>query len=225
MAFTFLQAVNDTLKRHGTIAGSAGELTTFTDTGFQGHIDLCIQVWNEVVHELYSFGTFHGEQKEGTLTLATDTTTYATPSDFEQMSGETWETAVMVNTGNFFMREYPGGHLKLYADQPDPSDFTGRPRHWVLDKTGDNFKVDSTPTADENGDAYTFLYDKEIALTTTTDTFPFTDTVVRALTPVVAELMRIDDKEARLSSTSFRRALKYVREKNDNKEWGFAHSR
>lgn len=220
MAFTLLQAINRTLKRHGTIAGSSGELTSFTDTSRQRTVDLCLQVWNEVVHELYSYGTFQGEQSVGTLTLTTGTTVYAVPSDFEQMSGETWETKVMVNTDNYRLHEYPGGHQQLYADQPDPSDFSGRPTHWVLDKTQNSFKVDATPTADENGDAYTFLYDKEIVLDDTTDTFPFSDTVVRALVPVVADLMRIDDKEARLASPSFRRALKYVNQSNASKEYG-----
>lgn len=225
MAKTFLTATNDVLKRAGIIAGSSGELSSFTDTSRQRHIDKVIQIWNEVVHELYSLGVFQGEVATGTITLATSTREYALPSDFEQMSGDTYRTRKLVNTDNYTMHEYPGGYVAMFADQPDPSDFTGRPQFWAINEANDTIRVDSTPTSDENGDVYSFLYDKTITLSTTTDTFPFTDTVVVALTPVVAEIFMIKEENPTISRPSFLRALRIASQKNADKEWGFAYRR
>ena len=73
MAVTFLQAVNETLKRVRVIQGDAGELVTstiastatgavatgaFTDSGRQTEIDLAIQLWQEGLHEIYAMGLF-----------------------------------------------------------------------------------------------------------------------------------------------------------------------
>lgn len=225
MALTLLQALNKSLKRDGTIAGSASELTSLTDASRQVSVDRHVQLWNEVTHELYSLGAIQGEVSEGTITLATDTNTYAMPSDFEQMSGRKYPEKVMVNTESISLFEYPGGYSALFAAQPDPSDFTGQPRFWAIDLTADQFRIDTQPTASENGDIYTFLYDKTITLDDATDTFPFTDTVVNSLVPAVAELANSNERPLILTTPSFLRAIGVATRSNPSVEYGFANNR
>lgn len=227
MAYTFLQAVNATLKRNGLIAGDSGSLSSFTDSARQTEIDVTIQVWNEAMHRLYARYAFQGEVKEGTVTLATDTREYAVPSDFERMAGETYETRVMVNTEGHILYEYKGGYLQMYADQPDPSDFTGQPSYWALNLTNNKFRMNTTPQSGENGDAYTFLYEKRISMSATTDTFPFDDTIVDSLMPVVAAVTKLsrngDVSEEAWAAQGFKDAVKLIAQSKRRSAYGLRY--
>ncbi|KKM06736.1 hypothetical protein LCGC14_1740990 [marine sediment metagenome] len=193
MSYTFLQAVNRGLKRVKAIEGDAGDLTTFTDSARQHEIDVLIQVWNEALHALYGLGAFQGELKVGTINLVTDQKEYDVPTDFETMAGKTRRDRVMISaTKGARLVEYPGGYERMYRDQTEPSDLTGYPTRWVINKTNNKFSFDNTPTSTDDGETLTFLYEKRISLTVVGDTFPVSDTVVDALLPVVAEIYRID---------------------------------
>jgi hypothetical protein len=204
MAETLLSATNEVLKRVGLIQGDAAELTTLTDSPRQMDIDKIGQIWREVCRLLQSMGVFPSEVTEGSLTLATDTREYAIPSDFVQMSGESYETRVMVNASNRFrMFEYrsPPGispDSQMFLDQPDPSNWVGIPYHWVLSDRGNFFRVERFPTSTENGLVYKFRYDTALTLITAGATFPFSDSVVGMLIPVVAHFVKVSS-EARTS--------------------------
>lgn len=225
MATTFLIEVNNLLNRVGAIQGDASDLTSFTDSQHQPDIDVAVQAWNEVVRKLYSLGTFQGEVAEGTITLATDTREYATASDFEQLAGTDYTERVMINASeNQVIREYPGGWEKMYANQPDPTDHTGQPSFFAINKTNSKFRVDKTPTSGENGRAFTYLYQKRIALTLITDTFPFSDTVVDQLLPAVAEVWRAErygvQRNVAYASDSFKDAVKTLTQSTSRKHYG-----
>ena len=204
MAYTLLQVTNRTLRRLNIIKGDVGDITVFTDTGLLHEIDVTLQIWNEAIYALYDLGAITGETATGTITLATDTREYSLPSDFEQFSGETYLARVMVNaTDNRKIWEYQTfeadtPYHQMFLDQPRPADFTGEPHAWVINTTTNKIRFDHTPTSDENGDVWTFLYDKRLSLTATGDTFPFTDTVVDNLMPAVSDTIRLElRREAR----------------------------
>lgn len=232
MAYTFLEATNRTLKRMGEIAGDAGDLTSFTDSARQTTVDVVLQVWNEVIHELYSFGALVGEIEEDSIFLVTDQNDYDLPNDFEALAGKTYRTRCLVNAeNNHRLFEYPGGYDQLFCDQPKPSNFTGQPRHFVFNPIVDEFRIDTLPTSTENGDEYKYLFEKRIALTKITDTFPFSDTVVDSFVPVVAELSRLSrtepSKDPISANIGFKRALKTIMQKKSRTAYGTwrTHSR
>ena len=190
MAFTFLQVTNNSLTRLGIIHGDADALTTFTDAARQREIDVLHQVWNEAIIGLYDKGSFQGEVAEGTITLVTGDREYALASAFEQLAGDNHETRVLVNVAaNHVLHEYDGGYWKMYADQPDPSDLTGQASRFTINPVNDTIRLDTTPTSSENDDVYTYLYDKRVGNLSATDaSFPFSDSVVDALLPLVVEV-------------------------------------
>lgn len=182
---TFLAAVNETLKRASIIIGSASELTTFTSSARQTDVDMMLSSWNDVIDQLYSTPGIERESlAEGSFTISTSGTDsgreYAVPSDFVSMAGNPINEA-----DSHELKPFPGGFLAMDKARLDPDDFQGQPSWWVLSGINGNIRIDTTPTADENGDIYEFIYNKSINLTGTTDTFPFDDEVVRTLQDAV----------------------------------------
>lgn len=225
MGYTLLQAVNRVLKRTGDIAGDAGDLTSFTDSARQTTIDVVLQVWNEVNHELYSLGTLVGEVEQDSIVLVADQNDYDLPNDFEALAGKTYRSRCLVNAdNNHRIYEYPGGFDQLFSDQPDPTDRTGQPRHFAFNPIVNEFRIDAMPTSSEAGDEYKFLYEKRISLTALTDRFPFSDTVVDGLVPVVAEITRLArDKRGRdplSANAGFNRALATIMQKKKRTAYG-----
>lgn len=220
-----MAAVNRTLKRTGEIAGDAGDLTSFTDSARQTFVDVVIQVWNEAIHELYGLGALQGEVEEDTITLVADQNDYDLPNDFEALAGKTYLSRALVNAADgHVLREYPGGFDQLYVDQPDPTDFTGQPHHFVFNPIVNEFRIDTMPTSDEAGDEYKFLFEKRISLTKPTDKFPFTDTGVDGLMPVVAEVARLSltgkPRDPLSANAGFNRALATIVQKKARTSYG-----
>src|SRR5216683_1546313 len=52
MAYTFLTAINNSLKRVQVIQGATGALTTFTAPAIQTDVDVMIMAWNEVIQDI-----------------------------------------------------------------------------------------------------------------------------------------------------------------------------
>ena len=180
---TFLAAVNATLKRVQMIEGASGELTTFTDSARQTSVDIMLDVWNEVLDELFKLSEdFEGEIAESSFTLVADKIDYSLATDYVRMIGNPVEP-----TNVYVLTPYPGGYKQLRIDQPDRTDFTGSPRHWVVSPLDGDLEIDSTPTSEEAGDIYTYMYEKGIDLAATGDTFPFDDEIVRSLYAAVAQ--------------------------------------
>ena len=221
---TFLVAVNDVLRRVGTIAGDSSALTTFTDSKRQREIDIVTQIWNEAVHELYDMGSLQGEVASGSITLATDTDEYAVETDFEQMAGETYLTRALVKSDGRRLFEYPGGYRQMFLDQPDRSDYTGVSSLWAFNTATNTIRLDKRPTSNENGDVFNYLYDKRINLSATTDNMPFSDTVTDALVPVVAEIWRMDfhgeTRDPISANAGFKRAASLITQKKPRSRYG-----
>lgn len=238
---TFLQAVNASLRRVRAIQGDAGELATstvtstatglvatdaFTDSGRQSQIDIMLQLWQEAEHTVYELGIFASGMASATIALASDVRSYSLPSDFERMAGETSDERVWRGaTNSLIVKEYTGGYARLLADRPVATDYIGDPQHWALDPVSGNMTFDTFANDGNAGNVYNALYHKRLFLTSTmaTETFPFSDTVVDALVPVVAEgWQRVFKKEfdSGLFRSSMTRAIKTTTRTTNRSRYG-----
>lgn len=219
MAFTFLQAVNKTLKRVRVVHGDAGELTSFVDTARQENIDIARDIWNELIHELFNLNIFSRGAEIGQFVLVTDIREYDLEPNFEQMASD----IIRNESETWFLKPYRGGYLQMWEDQIDPSDFEGQPRAWSINPSSNMIRVDTTPKADQNGDIYKYLYNRRLFLDDTGDAFPFSDTVVDSLVPATAEMWkraRDKDFDAGLMGLSFNRAVSYLTQARPKNTYG-----
>ncbi len=185
MSKTLLDGVNDVLQRNGII-DSNNTLGTLTNLGKQVYIDLAIQVWNETVDEVCDMmGVPHpGETGSSTtVTLVTGQREYTLPSDLVQIR---WP--LMDQTNGHYISEYPGGYQQMRIDQQIPGDWTGLAYSAAINPTTGSLRLERTPTSTENGLIYDMFYDKDLNMDSASDTFPFMDSVYRAVMPVVAEM-------------------------------------
>ena len=235
MALVFLDAVNETLKRVGSIQGDAGELVTgtgtddeFTDSSRQRDIDLAVQIWQESLHELLSLGLFANEASTATITLVDGQREYTLATDkvFERFAGQTESTRVLRGaTTGLIVTPYPGGYAQMLVDQPVATDYTGDPNRYAISPVTGDVRLDAEPTADNAGDTYNALIETVQALTSTmaTETFLWTDTVTNALIPVVAETYNRTMKEtfdAEQFRRSLTRAVSHARKDQRRTRWG-----
>ena len=241
MPVTLIQAMNASLRRVGMIQGDVGVLATSTVTStstgltatealtvsaHQHKIDVMLQLWNEGFHELQSLGLYPEIAASATITLASDTMTYSLPSDFESIAGRTVEERVLRGaTTGLTVPEYPGGYAAMKADRPVATDYKGDPDYFAISPTTLQIVLGTEPQDGQASDRYNLLYLKRLSLTSTqaTNSLPYSDTVIDALVPVVAEgHNRVFKKE--FDQTSFRisltRAVRFVTRTQARSQWG-----
>lgn len=202
-----LQGVNRVLKRARIIQGESAELSALTSTQFQTEVDSIIDSWNEVIRYVYEHDNIdHAlphDTAEGTITLVTGTREYSLASGFEKMSSN----VLVDQTNGYQVFPYPGGFKQMFADQNIPSNYEGRPNHWCINPTNGDLRFDRTPTSDENGDVYTYLYETRLVYDEATDNFPFSDTVAEELVPAVVQHWRMDAKPGEYNLALFQVAI------------------
>lgn len=186
MAKTLLDATNEILKRTGIIAGDAAALTTLTDSARQRAIDICVQVVNEGNDELYSASRapMPKEQAESSIALVTGTRSYSLASDLVQL-----RFPLIDKTNTQFIYEYPGGYNAMLLADPEQDD-TGLPHYGAISPANGELHLDRAPTASENGNTYTYQYDKDLVLSAASDTVAFSDAVFRAMVPAWVQLWK-----------------------------------
>lgn len=192
MAKSLLECVNETLKRLKYIQGAQGELTSLTDSARQIWIDIAVQVINEGIDSLYdASGVPKPKEVASTdITLSLNEREYALPADLVQLR---WPG--LNEADGEFIYEYPGGFEQLRKDQPRPdTGYEGTPIYGVIEPLNGKLRLDRRPTADDVGDVYKFLYDKDLSLSLAADTVPFSDAVFRAMIPAWAQLIQRDLK-------------------------------
>lgn len=224
MPKTLLQAVNSTLKRARIIQGDAGELTSFTDSQRQNDIDLVIQLWNEIIHQMYGDGLFAIGTDEDTITLVDDTnntarTEYSLASDFEEFA----MNVMTDQTNGRIMTPYPGGYSQMFSDQINPTNFTGIPLHYTINPSTGDLRLSAHPQTGDAGGIYTYVYKKRLSFTAETCIFPFSDTVVDSLVPAVVWLYRRDkqlDFDQREFNKAYNRAVSIISPFPNKKTYG-----
>ena len=186
MAVTLLQGVNAVLKQLGYIKGNTGELLTLTDAQRQTTIDQTVQAWNRLLIEIYQASNkpLTSELVEDTITLVDGTRAYSLPADLLQL-----RYPLVDQTSGVQIYEYNGGYDQLFKDQPQPANFTGQSSFATIRQTDGLLYLNAVPTSQEDGDVYTFQYDKDITMSLAADTFPFADAVFEVLISACAELV------------------------------------
>ena len=184
---TLLNGVNELLKRVKLIQGDSGALASLADSPRQVYVDTAVQVWNELIEDVYSKANVPLPQElgENTITLATADRDYALQTDVVQIY-----YPLQNETTGQYIYEYPGGYLEMVRDQAIPANYTGQPLMAAISPVDSELYLDRLPTSEENGDVYKYRYDKDISLSAAADTFPFIDAVFRALVPAAVELWR-----------------------------------
>lgn len=211
MAKTLLNGVNEVLKRVGEIQGDAAALTSLTDSPRQAYIDLAIQIWNELIDEVYSAASvpLPSILAEATITLATGDRDYALNSAVTVLR---WP--LRNETTGLSIEEYPGGYMAMVDEQLVPANYTGLANYAAIRPTDGQLYLDRIPTSVENGLVYKYRYEKDGVLDEAADTMPFTDKVFRAMVPAVSEFWRKRQERSfdeALAAGSMARAVKLLR--------------
>lgn len=190
MAKTLLNSVNEILKRAGIIAGDAGALSSLTDTARQHWIDTAVQVINEGITDLYATAelAMPNEQSSSTIVLATGDRDYALAADLVQVR---WP--FIDRTNNQYLTEYPGGYNAMLVADPEQDD-TGLPHWGAIRPTDGQLFLDRAPTSAENGNTYTYQYDKSLVMTAAANTVPFNDVVFGKMVPVWVQLWKRENR-------------------------------
>ena len=218
MPYNFLQAINKVLKRVNEIKGTQGELVSFTDSPRQAMIDTVRQQWNEIINEIYSL---HNQPlpKE----VSTQAISLVAAREYS-LNGDATEIRwpLIDETNGQFIHEYPGGWDAMRRDQWIPERFTGLPCYAVISPVTRKLRMDTTPTEEFVGRVYVLYYDKYVHMHETFDVFPFSDAVVDALVPAVAEMYRRDVQHSFDEGTftlSFGRACRYLNPDMQRNYW------
>ena len=226
---SLLNGVNEVLKKVGIIEGDTGLLTSLTDSARQPFIDTAKQSLNEVVDQLYSeFGEPKPQQlAENTITLVTADQDYALQGDLVTLLPE---FALVDETNNHVIAilDDDDAYRNLIVGDLDQDD-TGLPSAAAIRPTDGQLWMDRAPTSAENGRIYKYRYNKELELVVAADTFPFGNTVFRAMVPAAAELWKLhrhQEFSQGLFDASMGRAARAVRGLPMRDSWqpGHAHN-
>ena len=188
---TLLDGVNELFDRANLNSGDQPALTSLTDGARQQWINVAVQVWNEVVEELYTTTNqpMPNELAEDTITLVQGQRTYTVATDLVQ-----FRFPLLDETNHHYIFEFPGGYTNLVNLQSNPSDFVGLPSFAAYDPRSGGLFTEYAPDAASAGRIYKYRYDKQISLALATDTFPFRDNVFRALVPAATQVWFRDQR-------------------------------
>lgn len=200
---TLLDGVNAVLKRVNIIKGETGEITSLSQSTIQHEIDVCVQCWNEVITELYSATRLPHPQelKSANITLLSGEREYDLPNDLVVI-----RFPLMENTNGYYIFEWEPGFEDLRQHQQIPSNWLGRPNFACINPKNNKLYMDYIPTSQESGLIYDLIYDRELLMSSSTDAFPFNNTVYTSLIPCVAERWKLDQRKS-FSSEIYKKML------------------
>ena len=238
---TFLQGVNSVLKRVGVVQGSTGDLTSLSATTSSSNtarardISTVIDLWNEAIQHVYDLAPFNGEIASATFSGVANQREYSLPSDFERMAGDSYQVRIVkAATAQLTLTEYRGGYQQMYADQLSATNFGGAPSQWVINPVSGSLRFDTENSATQTATStWNFLYEKRVSTftstsTATSDVFPFSNSTVQALIPVVAQFYNAEMKETfdrRQFQISVARAVRFLTQSQPSQRYGMRYGR
>lgn len=167
---TFLQLVNRILRMNGQIRGDTDEIVAFTDTQHNAALNLAIVAGQDELADLLADRLIPYERTSNSVSLVTSTRAYALQTNFVRFYGVPHFYRAAENRQIY---EYPGGLEQLQVDVFNFATQYGDPNWWYFEPTTTKqvgfFPV---PTSAENGEAWTYEYEKEITLTLIADVIP-----------------------------------------------------
>ena len=169
---TFIDGVNQVLRRNGIIRGDDDPLTTFTDTTHNATSQMAQIAINDELSSLISDNLLNYQHKTSTVTLVTSQRSYSLATDFISLWGNT--PFFYYSTNNLEIYEYPGGEEALRLFFYDYLTALGSPNYWYLEKTTSK-KVSffQVPNSDWNGKVFNYDYNADVNVVNSTDTLPF----------------------------------------------------
>jgi len=220
MAKTLLTGVNQVLQRVQLIS-SSNPLTSLVDSPKQVFIDLAVQAWNEAVDQIFSKTDPKGmkplQGSEDYITIISGQRDYDLPDDLVQLRWPFHD-----ETKGRYINQYPGGYEELRNSQTQPDNYTGEPTLGAINKINGMLYLNNIPSSTEAGDKYKFFYWKDITLSRDSDLFPFSDTVFRAMVPVVTEVWRYyqNNKYTEgMAKVSYGRAVRALKQEPQDIAW------
>ena len=213
-----LNGVNDVLKKVHVISETR-LLSSLTNSGKQTFIDNAVQSWGEAVDQLYSKANIMKpkQAEEDSITLIAGQRSYDLPCDLVQIRWPLHE-----EDEGFYINKYPGGYEELKNIQSQPDNYTGHPSTAAISPIDGTIYIDSVPTSSEAGYVYKFQYWKDLTLSKAGDLFPFSNTVYRAMIPVVAELWKFNMNQRTSSDVSkinYGRAVRALKQEPADTAW------
>ena len=181
-----LQGVNEVLKRTNSLDLGA-PLTSLTDQSKQGWIDLAVQLWNEMIDQIYTETATPRPTvlNEDVIQLSKCRRSYDLAFDMVRLHYPLHE-----ETQGWFITEFPGGYLALVNSQLQPDNFTGMPTCAAIRPDTGELYLDRIPTDNEDGLVFKYRYERDMVVELATDEFPFNAAITRALVPAVAQLWK-----------------------------------
>lgn len=175
---TFLEAVNQLLRRASIIGGSDDDLTAFGSNQFSGSEELAkLAIQDELRHAAVAL-QIPFERTFDSVTLATGTREYSLANDFVNFQDqEPWFYKLDSNNlpTETVILPYKGGEAQLRKDYPRYRIETGNPINWYLSGTANN-KVSffMIPDSTNSGDKYGYFYEASLSVSAYDDDLPFT---------------------------------------------------
>lgn len=165
----FLGGVNRVLRANGVIRGDTDAVITFSDLQHGATLNLAIIAIQDELNELIADSVLPYEKDAtGSITTVAGTRSYALPEDFVRFFGI---PSLYDSTTNGLIYEYPFGEAALRNLHPDYQTVESLPSHWYFDLT--TTKKLGFWYVPSEARTYTFLYEKSVAVTDSTDTLPF----------------------------------------------------
>lgn len=176
---TFLQAVNQLLRRTGIIGGTGDDLAAFGGTRHQGSEELAkLAIQDELRHIAVALSLPNERVFATDITLAAGTRQYTLASGFVRFQDENpWFYKLDASDlpSETVIVPYRGGEAGLRKDYPRYRTTNGNPFCWYPSGTANNtigfFQI---PQAAHNGDKYGYYYEKSVTVALAADTLPFT---------------------------------------------------
>lgn len=223
MAKTLLDGVNELGRRVGLIQGDSGVFSSLTDSPRQQFIDVAVQVFNELVDDVYSRSdrAHPIEMDEDTIILISNKRNYPLRDEVTRLF---WP--MLDETNGQYITEYPGSYIDMVNLQPFPDNEKGLPRMGAWNPNDGFIYLDNIPQSAEAGKVYKYRFSKDLVMTLSTDRFPFADVVFRAIMPAAAELWRLNNNrefDRPAFDRSVGRAVRYLSKVPRSGTWNPRH--
>jgi hypothetical protein len=168
--------LNRLLRINNVIKGDDDIITTFSDTQHASDIELGQISIQDELNDLISDHFIGYEDAQTSFTSVASTTTYALATDFIRFIGK--KPFLYDSTNNVQIFEYHGGKDSLRHFVLDYATVTGDPHWWYIEPdTTKKISLYPTPDSSNASKVYTYDYEKDVSVTDSTDTLPFTNTI------------------------------------------------
>lgn len=173
---SFLDGVNRVLKVSGVIQGDDDDLASFSDTQHKETMNLAQIAIQSSLTFLVSEKLIPYEETLGEISTTSGTRVYSLPTDFIRFTGKHPFLLKVDGSGgsseNRTVNLYPGGEDRLKRNVLDYKDSQGEPNwFYMIDSTTKQIGLYQVPNT--TGEYYEFQYEKDVFVTSESDTLPF----------------------------------------------------